>query len=438
VFLNISPPGATLGSVSASPSRQDPDYYFHWVRDSAIVMGEVVSLYAHASDPRERDLLFKNLDDYVNFSHANQQTVNLSGGVGEPKFNVDGSAFTGEWGRPQNDGPALRAMTLTRFAKLLLSAGGHEAYVRSKLYSVEFPGQSLIKKDLEFVSNHWRDDCFDPWEEVKGLHFYVEMVQRRSLLDGAELADLLGDSSAAAWYRTQAQALEAAILKHWDPERGYFLETVAWSGGSASKVSGLDVAVILGVLHGSTVDAFLSPGNDQVIATAEKLREVFQELYSVNRTPGLGTAIGRYPEDVYDGLTVGDHPGNPWVLATLAYAEFNYRVAQEWSARGRVEFTELNLPYLRNVLGDSLSTKGPLRAGMHLERGQAEFDLLLERIREKGDSFLDRMKYHTPESGSLSEQFSQVSGFMQGARDLGWSYVSFLTAVTERTHLLGH
>jgi glucoamylase len=180
------------------------------------------------------------------------------------------------------------------------------------------------------------------------------------------------------------------------------------------------------------------PEEIQVIATAEKLREVFQELYSVNRTPGLGTAIGRYPEDVYDGLTVGDHPGNPWVLATLAYAEFNYRVAQEWSARGRVEFTELNLPYLRNVLGDSLSTKGPLRAGMHLERGQAEFDLLLERIREKGDSFLDRMKYHTPESGSLSEQFSQVSGFMQGARDLGWSYVSFLTAVTERTHLLGH
>ena len=31
-----------------------------------------------------------------------------SGGLGEPKFNVDETAFTGAWGRPQRDGPALR------------------------------------------------------------------------------------------------------------------------------------------------------------------------------------------------------------------------------------------------------------------------------------------------------------------------------------------
>lgn len=28
-----------------------------------------------------------------------------TGGLGEPKFNVDESAFTGAWGRPQRDGP---------------------------------------------------------------------------------------------------------------------------------------------------------------------------------------------------------------------------------------------------------------------------------------------------------------------------------------------
>jgi glucoamylase len=47
-------------------------------------------------------------------AQANLQTVpNLSGdlstgGLGEPKFNIDGTAFTGSWGRPQRDGPALR------------------------------------------------------------------------------------------------------------------------------------------------------------------------------------------------------------------------------------------------------------------------------------------------------------------------------------------
>src|SRR5688500_16671266 len=29
--------------------------------------------------------------------------------LGEPKFQADGSAFNDPWGRPQNDGPAIRA-----------------------------------------------------------------------------------------------------------------------------------------------------------------------------------------------------------------------------------------------------------------------------------------------------------------------------------------
>ncbi len=438
VFLNISPPGAAPGAVSASPSKQDPDYFFHWVRDSSIVMGEVASLYARSKDPKDRDFLFKIFDQFVDFSRSNQSTVNLSGGVGEPKFNVDGSAFAAEWGRPQNDGPALRAITAIRFAKLLLAEGNYESYVRAKLYNGEFPGQSLIKKDLEFVSHHWQDPCFDLWEDTKGMHFYARMVQRRSLVDGAELADLLGDSKAAVWYRSQAQALESEILKHWDAARGYFVETLNWSGGNSKKASGLDVAVILGVLHGSTPDSFLSPGSDRIVATAERLREVFQELYPVNRIPGLGTAIGRYPEDDYDGLTVGEQPGNPWFLSTLAYAELNYRIAQEWGAQGKVDVTELNLPYLRSLLGNSLHSAGGLRVGMSLVKGQPGFDLLLNRIRENGDSYFLRVKYHTPADGSFSEQFSQNDGFIQGARDLAWSYVSFLSALTERTQVLKH
>ena len=31
-----------------------------------------------------------------------------TGGLGEPKFMVNEEAFTGAWGRPQRDGPALR------------------------------------------------------------------------------------------------------------------------------------------------------------------------------------------------------------------------------------------------------------------------------------------------------------------------------------------
>lgn len=58
-------------------------------------------------------------------AQAKLQTVSTpsgglsSGGLAEPKYNADGSAFTGAWGRPQRDGPALRATALITYSKWL-------------------------------------------------------------------------------------------------------------------------------------------------------------------------------------------------------------------------------------------------------------------------------------------------------------------------------
>lgn len=41
-------------------------------------------------------------------------------GLGEPKFNVDMTEFTGSWGRPQRDGPALRATAMISYANWLI------------------------------------------------------------------------------------------------------------------------------------------------------------------------------------------------------------------------------------------------------------------------------------------------------------------------------
>ena len=57
--------------------------------------------------------LQSEIEGYIT-AQAHLQTVSnpsgslSSGGLGEPKFNVDETAFTGAWGRPQRDGPALR------------------------------------------------------------------------------------------------------------------------------------------------------------------------------------------------------------------------------------------------------------------------------------------------------------------------------------------
>ena len=57
------------------------------------------------------------IEDYIHSQAVLQTVSNPSGtflpaglGLGEPKYQVDGTRFNGAWGRPQRDGPALRAI----------------------------------------------------------------------------------------------------------------------------------------------------------------------------------------------------------------------------------------------------------------------------------------------------------------------------------------
>ncbi len=48
------------------------------------------------------------------------------------------------------------------------------------------------------------------------------------------------------------------------------------------------------------------------------------------------------------------------------------------------------------------------------------------------DGFLAVVQRHATAEGDLSEQFDGVTGFQRGARNLTWSYGSFLDAVRGR------
>lgn len=69
--------------------------------------------------------LLNTIEQYVS-AQAYIQTIStpsgdlFGGGLGEPKFNVDETAFTGSWGRPQRDGPALRATAMISFGQWLI------------------------------------------------------------------------------------------------------------------------------------------------------------------------------------------------------------------------------------------------------------------------------------------------------------------------------
>jgi glucoamylase len=425
LWKNLSPEGTAPGAVVASPSRQNPDYWYHWVRDASLSFEPVLTFYLSSTSPAHKAENYRRLLDFVRFSRANQYAPTKSG-LGEPKFYVDGTPFNDQWGRPQNDSQALRATLFIRFAQGLLNEGKARE-VRELLYSPS--KESLIKKDLEDVARRWREPCYDLWEEVSGQHFFTLMVQRKSLVDGAALARRLGDAGAAEYYERQAREMVPYLLSHWNPEKGYIEATRHWREGIDYKFSGLDTSVILGAIKGDVGDGLFGVTDARVLATAHRMKQTFQDLYSVNKRGLWGTLIGRYPEDRYDGYeTDGSPPGNPWPLLTVGFAELHYKAANAYRDRGEIPVTETSLAFFQSLV----PTERGVQPGRTIRRGEPLFDTILERLRHEGDSYFLRAKYHGHRDWAMSEQINRDSGHMQGAPHLTWNYAAELTALFER------
>lgn len=422
MLANVSPADTARGVVVASPSKDNPNYFYHWVRDAGIVMTSVVDLYQTENDATKKRHYFHMLLDYISFSRKNQ-TVWSPSGMGEPKFEVDGNAFTGPWGRPQNDGPALRAIALSKLAMLWL-AEGREALVRELLYENEIPAYRVVKADLEFLSHHWRETNFDLWEEIRGQHFYTQMVQRRALIDGAKLAAWLGDYGASGWYLKQAGEMEAAINKHWDGKQKILISTIERDAGIDYKWSGLDSSVVLGVLHGATKDGFFLASDERLLSTIAHLEETFEKLYPINQNGQPGITIGRYPEDRYDGYKT-DGQGNGWILLTAGFAEAYYQIARELESQGGLTITSVNRGFFKR-LGEA-----DLTGEVNAKANGPAFSRIVSKLRVKGDDFLRRLQSHAG-AGHFAEQLNRWTGYQQGAPHLTWSYGAFLTAAWNR------
>ena len=402
-------PGVQAGAVIASPSTASPDYFFSWVRDAALTMKVVVS---------QATLNRPLMESYANAEKKHQQSAASSSvTLGEPKFNIDGSLFTGPWGRPQNDGPALRASTLMTFAKRI---GLTDAFTTGTLYKSDLNGGSVIKSDLEYVAHHWNDNGFDLWEEVNGKHFFTLAVSRRALIDGAKFATSLNDAGAATYYNQQAASIKTALQSFWDGSK-----ITAYQGVGGR--SGIDCAVLLGALRGwdtsdmtTAVDATeFGPASDRVLASHKKYVDAFRSLYGINANAAAPKAVatGRYPEDVYDG--VGTSTGNPWYICTLASAEVLNTAVDVATRRGSISVTSTSAPFFQQF-------SSGIAAGTYAS-GSSQYSTLTSGMRAMAKGFVDIAQSHTWTNGSMNEQFNRNTGFNQGARDLTWSYAAFIS-----------
>jgi glucoamylase len=91
------PPKA--GVVIASPNIVDPNYLYTWIRDASLVFKVITEKVISGEDVSLR----RKIDQFFEAQRDIQQVSNPSGtvstgGLAEPKFNVDETAFTSSWG----------------------------------------------------------------------------------------------------------------------------------------------------------------------------------------------------------------------------------------------------------------------------------------------------------------------------------------------------
>lgn len=379
VIENSTKPDVKPGMVVASPSRANPDYYYDWVRDTALTYRSLIDFYEISKDQKVRKMIFTWIS-----AEAYRQNQPTFTGLGEPKYFIDGSGYTGGWGRPQNDGPALRAIAMIKFARILLKEGNQD-YVIKYLYHGSLPANSVIKKDLEYTAHNWRDPSFDLWEEEMGMHFYTLLAQHTALQEGAKLAKELADPEAANFYQIQSDLIGSMLKNEFmDSNIGIKTTIRKVNGGLGYKHSNIDVAPLLALNHNAPYQKLFSLRSTNVRKYVQTLTGTFNNLYNVNKAlPELGVALGRYPEDRYDGYATSG-VGNPWFLATLALGEYYCLAGTE--ARSLKFADEVEKQFARAL-------------------------------------------YHSDRKGSMSEQFNHGNGGMQGATELTWSHNAFMTAM---------
>lgn len=382
------------GSVLASPEIADwdpePDYFFHWVRDSAIVMRSVAELMQDAVGEAERRRWRGHFEDFVAFSlalcdldgaefarnskhrettqedyrqflrpEAELRTLTGDALLGEPRFNADGTLDFLRWSRPQYDGPALRALACLRF----LAAGGPESAALTR----------LLRIDLDFTRRHADAPCIGPWEEAgeHAHHYYVALVQLGALVHGRDRAD-----NKAAWHEAE-ERLRAGLDLHWRADLGVYAAIRDAAGNTAADV--IDAAELLAVVDAELLEGPHSEGDPRVQATQAAIEDLFTRTFPINRglPPERAPALGRSRDDTYFG-------GGAWYPTTLAAAALCYR-------RGEIE---------------------------------------------KGDAFMATVRALTPEDGTLSEQVDRESGRQTSARHLTWSYAAFVSTARLRRKAL--
>jgi len=353
-------PGAVVASPVLAGYDPDPDYFFHWYRDSAAVID---ALHLLRADLPEADSLFQNfvcfsldletLDgrraapdwqgaaapDFARFLRKDLGLAHGAAIAAETRVNPDGSLDITDWPRPQHDGPALRALTVMR-------------------WGAEGAAATLLRRDLAFVLSHARRPCFDIWEEEFGMHAYTLRVSAAALKQGMAWFAARGEDADAGRCGAEAAILESMLDDFWMEEMAH-IRSRKVEGGAPEKL--LDCAVILAANHAGMT-------GERYAATLTRLETLFDASYAINRNRPVerAPALGRYAGDKY-------YSGGAYYFSTLGAAEFCYRSGDLARGDAYMETVRAFTPPSGDLSEQFDQTTGAQTSAKHLAWSYAAF-----------------------------------------------------------------
>ena len=152
------------------------DTTYSLVKQGCIQMRTFIDIFTKTKDP----LYFQYIINYIE-NEAKIQNLNTISGLGEPKYNINCTPYNGDWGRPQNDGPALRGIIMFQIIELFHK---YEIVIQQLIVPI-------ILKDLDYILQNYKKTSFDLWEECDGWHFYTRMVQTKFLNETIKFKKIL-------------------------------------------------------------------------------------------------------------------------------------------------------------------------------------------------------------------------------------------------------
>lgn len=303
IFSNIIRPDIKSGMVIASPSKLNPNYYYHWIRDSGIVMRTIVKYYIKTGNLQ----CFKQIIDYVE-SEKKIQGIQCITGLGEPKFNVNQTSFNDVWGRPQNDGPALRVIVML------------DIYNNFPNYSsIRNTVKEIINKDIDYIIQNHNIPCYDLWEEVYGYHLYTRAVQCKALKECLK----------SNIFPIKKDRMEKSImaLKNLIQHHQYAYTSFNEKG---EIVREFDTALLFAVTHidfdREIIDYTSNAFKDHLL----NMIDFYNNQFRLNVKMDI-LLLGRYKNDTYYG-------GNPWIICTCALLQILLKYEME-----NIEFPDVDI-----------------------------------------------------------------------------------------------